>query len=158
MARTRSRYRGGSSVSTDGSVNGIIEPPPFPVRDFIYKWKNWLNNLYNAISLDVATNWYNIVAVSASDTPYSITIVDQVVLADPDTGALVLNLPEELEDGISFFIKNIDESGTYSLTVNPGTNLIEQASGVPTTADITIPILDSRHVIYDSNLSTWWII
>lgn len=163
MARTRRRSRAGAAVSEDGNtiLGGFIEPPPHVVKDFAYKWKNWLNNFYEAMNLNVATMWFNIVGVSTSvDTsPYQVTIVDQVVLADPDTGVLVLDLPDgTVEDGISFYIKNIDESGTFALTVNPGTNKIEQFSGVPTTADIPVVALGSMQIVFDSELSTWWII
>jgi hypothetical protein len=159
MARTRVKKRGGASISSDGSVSGIIEPPPFPIVDFIYKWKNWLNNLYQAVSLNVATLWFNITGVDSADTPYTMTIVDQVLLVDPDTADVTINLPDgTVEDGLSFYIKNIDYTGTYVVQLNPGTNNIEQPSGAPSTTDFNLGPLDSVQVIFDSELGTWWII
>lgn len=159
MARTRNKSRSGATFRSDGSVSGIIEPPPFPVVDFIYKWKNWLNKLYQAISLNVATLWFNISAVSTSDTPYDMAIVDQVLLVDPDTADLTINLPDgAVEDGISFYIKNIDWTGTYTVLVNPGTNKVEQPAGAPSTTDFSLGPLDSIQIVFDSELSTWWII
>lgn len=153
MAQTRRSNRGAGGI-----LNGI-EPPPHIVSEFNYKWRNWLYNLSKIISLNINSVWYNITSVIASDTPYQITNGDQVVLADPDTGALVIDLPDGAQEGgISFYIKNIDESGTYGLTINPGTNKIEQPAGIPTTSDVTLAILDSYQLMFDSENSTWWII
>lgn len=161
MARNRYRNRGSIGVdSTSGNITGILEPPPFSVSGFIYIWKNWLNTLSLLVADNIGEDWHPITAVSTSVDGSSVTITstDQVVLADPDTGALVINLPDPVSDGLSHYIKNIDESGTYALTVNPGTNKIEQASGTPSTTDVVIPDLDSRHLLFDSVNSTWWII
>lgn len=161
MARSRRRFRGSVSLTSDGSVSGIMEPPPHVVKEFEVKWKNWLNNLFNTVSLNIATAWYNITDVDDTSSPYQVTIVDHVILADPATGNLVITLPAVgVEDGISIYIKNIDESGTYTLTIDPGTNKIDgqPAGAAPATTDVVLAPLDSYQLIFDSNLSTWWII
>lgn len=163
MALNRYRTRGNIGADSSGSnITGVIEPPPFPAQDFSYIWKTWLNILSTIVTNEIAQDWHSITAVSTSvdGSSKTITTIDQVILADPDSGALTIVLPDPVEDGLSNYIKNIDESGTYTLTVDPGTNKIDgqPAAAAPATTDITISALNSYHFVYDSVNTTWWII
>lgn len=161
MARTRDRDRGRGSDGTIASIEkGITEPPPFPVKEFNYKWRNWLNNLAQALGVYFSTLWFNLRNIDSADTPYAIPETAQVILADPDSSSLVLTLSTTPEDGQSHYIKNIDESGTYDLTIDPGTNNIDGQPGgaAPSTTDAGIAPLECYLLTYDSTTTTWWII
>jgi hypothetical protein len=97
---------------------------------------------------------YHIISVTSDTT---LTIDDQVVLADPASADITITLPEVF-NGMSLYIKNIDESGTYNLYVDPGSFKIDGQPGTsaPSTTDCVIDVLSSYEFIFFED--TWWII
>ncbi len=105
-----------------------LDPPPsrIPLVDDISSdsiWKKWLNNLYqfNIFSGDFLEG----VEVKTSESPYSVTGNDRLILCNPDTGDIFVNLPAG-QNLRAYTIKNYATTITYDVKVTPdGSETIE---------------------------------
>ena len=88
----------------------------------------------------------------------TLTVDDEVVLADPVSADLTVTLPDVV-NGMGYWIKNIDESGTYDLIIDPGAGVKidgQPAGAAPASADVTLAPLDCYHLVFFDD--TLWII
>lgn len=98
---------------------------------------------------------YQITEVTGDIT---LSIDDEIVLADPSSSDITISLPDVI-NGMGYWIKNADESGTYDLIVDPGPGVKidgQPAGAAPASADITIAPLDCYHLVFFTD--TWWIV
>jgi hypothetical protein len=125
----------------------MMQPPPRLIKDFTIEWKDWLFFLWNKVEGNAL--------VSETSGDYTIAQDTEIVFADPAASDITITLVTS-RDGRRIRIKNTDESGTYSVNINPGTDKIEQLIGVPSTSDIILSELDSITLIFKTD--TWWIV
>ncbi len=105
-----------------------LEPPPNAVKAFGWRWRNWLNNLYE-FSTKAGAFIGGGSSITTSDSPFSMKISDEVILADPDAGTITINLLPG-QNGRVVKISNIKTGGAASVNISPdGTDLIQSSVG-----------------------------
>ena len=121
-----------------------IDPPPGTITEFVYEWRNWLNNLYEWV---ISTVKYSFESASSA-----ITINSTVTLIDTSGGAVTATLPPAgNHEGRVFIIKDID-AGAPQVTVDgDGSETIDGA--------LTLVLNASRgFAVLISDGSNWHII
>ncbi len=115
---------------------------------------DWVVRQFNRIS-SVITNEQTLTPtmLTSSDSPYTTSDDDKVILADTAGGAITVNLQPGRDERL-LYVKNIATSGANNVTVTPdGSDDIDR-----TGVSATLTPMDSIKIIYSEAEANWFIV
>jgi hypothetical protein len=119
-----------------------LQPPPRSIEEFTKPWKDWLYFLYEQV-LNRTT-----LKVTEVSTTYTTLSTDEVIHADPASGAFNITL----ETGTAnrrLYIKNVNITNANTVTV---------AGTIDNNTNFTLTPMEALHLSYNVTKSSWMII